>query len=106
MSDLPDDVTPAGVTFAAMGSHILLQGAGTVLMAAGSSHAWIQGGSSMAGHLGLPSAWQPSSLAACSDGKATSTLHKTGGLRAGFLLAGGFASMIKAGSLIRGGTAA
>jgi hypothetical protein len=106
----PTKVTPAGLTFAIWGPIFLLQGAGTVLMAAGKAPTL---GSRVA-PLWLATwtfecAWQlVFAHAPLEDGKATGTTSQKLAVfvPSFFLLAGGFASMIKAGSLIKGGTAA
>jgi hypothetical protein len=106
----PTNVTPAGVTFAIWGPIFLLQGAGTVLMAAGKAPML---GSKVAplwlATWAFECAWQlVFANAPLADGKATGTTSQKLAVfvPSFFLLAGGFASMIKAGSLIRGGTAA
>mgnify|MGYP003314722761 FL=1 len=106
----PTNVTPAGVTFAVWGPIFLLQGAGTVLMAAGKAPTlgakvaplWLT-------TWAFECAWQlVFANAPLEDGKASGTTSQKLAIfvPSFFLLAGGFASMIRAGTLIKGGTAA
>ena len=106
----PTNVTPAGLTFAVWGPIFLLQGAGTVLMAAGKAPML---GSKVAplwlATWAFECAWQlVFAHAPLEDGKAAGTTSQKLAVFVPslFLLAGGFATMVRAGSLIKGGTAA
>ena len=106
----PTNVTPAGLTFAIWGPIFLLQGAGTVLMAAGKAPIL---GSKVAplwlATWAFECAWQlVFAHAPLDDGKASGTTSQKLAIfvPSFFLLAGGFATMVRAGSLIKGGTAA
>ena len=108
----PTNVTPAGSQrhdLPIWGPIFLLQGAGTVLMAAGKAPTL---GAKVA-PLWLTTwacecAWQlVFAHAPLEDGKATgTTAQKLAVFVPSLLLAGGFATMVKAGSLIKGGSAA
>jgi hypothetical protein len=106
----PTNVTPAGLTFAIWGPIFLLQGAGTVLMAAGKAPVL---GATVAGpwlatwacEVGWQLVFAQSPM---ENGKATGTAGERLAVfvPSFFLLAGGFASMLRAGSLIKGGSGA
>ena len=105
----PTNVTPAGLTFAIWGPIFLLQGAGTVLMAAGKAPTLGKVAPLWLATWAFECAWQlVFAHAPLEDGKASGTTGEKLAVfvPSFFLLAGSFASMIRAGSLIKGGSAA
>ena len=105
----PTNVTPAGLTFAIWGPIFLLQGAGTVLMAAGKAPTLGKVAPLWLATWAFECAWQlVFAQAPLKGGKASGTTNERLAVfvPSFFLLAGGFASMVRAGSLIKGGTAA